>query len=73
MSFVYALLYQKGYPIRMNVDRSYVARTLALANLAPDIVKLIWEGRQPKGLTLEKLRQGITDSWAEQRRVFGVV
>lgn len=42
----------------MNVDRSYVARTLALANLAPDIVKLIWEGRQPKGLTLEKLRQG---------------
>ena len=58
---------------RMNVDRSYVARTLALANLAPDIVKLIWEGRQPKGLTLEKLRQGIPDSWAEQRRVFGVV
>lgn len=58
---------------RMNVDRSYVARTLALANLAPDIVKLIWEGRQPKGLTLEKLRHGIPDSWAEQRRVFGVV
>ena len=58
---------------RMNVDRSYVARTLALANLAPDIVKLIWEGRQPKGLTLEKLRHGIPDSWEEQRRVFGVV
>ena len=57
----------------MNVDRSYVARTLALANLAPDIVKLIWEGCQPKGLTLDKLRHGIPDSWEEQRKVFGVV
>ncbi len=40
---------------------------------APDIVKLIWEGRQPKGLTLDKLRHGIPDSWEEQRKVFGVV
>ena len=26
----------------LNMDRSFVARTLQLANLAPDIVKAIW-------------------------------
>jgi site-specific DNA recombinase len=53
----------------LGVDRSFVAKNLQLANLAPDIAKMIWEGRQPKGLTLHKLREGIPDSWAEQRRV----
>ena len=43
--------------------RSYLARTLQLANLAPDIVKLIWENRQPETLTLDKLRKGIPESW----------
>ena len=56
----------------LGVDRSFVAKNLQLANLAPDIAKMIWEGRQPKGLTLHKLREGIPDSWAEQRKVFGV-
>ena len=57
----------------LGVDRSFAARTIQLANLAPDIVKLIWEGRQPASLTLNKLREGIPESWEEQRRVFGVV
>ena len=52
------------------MDRSFVARTLQLANLAPDIVKAIWENRQPVSLTLEKLRRGIPDSWEEQRKIF---
>ena len=54
----------------LNMDRSFVARTLQLANLAPDIVKAIWENRQPVSLTLEKLRRGIPDSWEEQRKLF---
>ena len=37
---------------------------------APDIVKAIWENRQPVSLTLDKLRRGIPDSWAEQRKLF---
>lgn len=41
-----------------------------LANLAPDIVKLIWENRQAETLTLEKLRRGIPESWEEQRKLF---
>ena len=40
------------------------------ANLAPDIVKAIWENRQPVSLTLDKLRRGIPESWEEQRKLF---
>ena len=54
----------------LKMDRSFVARTLQLANLAPDIVKAIWENRQPVSLTLDKLRGGIPDSWEEQRKLF---
>ena len=55
---------------KLKMDRSYLGRTLKLANLAPDIVKLIWENRQPETLTLDKLRKGIPESWEEQRRLF---
>ena len=55
---------------KLKMDRSYFARTLQLANLAPDIVKAIWENRQPVSLTLDKLRHGIPDSWEEQRKIF---
>ena len=44
---------------KLKMDRSYLARTLQLANLAPDIVKLIWENRQPETLTLDNLRRGM--------------
>ena len=55
---------------KLKMDRSYLARTLQLANLAPDIVKLIWENRQPETLTLDKLRRGIPESWEAQRKLF---
>ena len=55
---------------KLKMDRSYLARTLQLANLAPDIVKLIRENRQPETLTLDKLRRGIPESWEDQRKRF---
>ena len=55
---------------KLKMDRSYLARTLKLANLAPDIAKLIWETRQPETLTLDNLRKGIPESWDEQRKLF---
>ena len=55
---------------KLKMDRSYLGRTLKLANLAPDIVKLIWENRHPSTLTLDKLRKGISESWEEQRKLF---
>lgn len=55
---------------KLKMDRSYLARTLQLANLAPDIVKLIWENRQSSTLTLDKLHNGIPESWEAQRKLF---
>ena len=43
---------------------------LELANLAPDIVKLIWENRHPETLTLDNLRNGIPERWEAQRKRF---
>ena len=54
----------------LKMDRSYLARTLQLAILALDILKLIWENRQPETLTLDKLCRGIPESWEEQRKLF---
>ena len=50
---------------KLKMDRSYLGRTLKLVNRAPDIVKLIWENRQPSTLTLDKLRKVIPESWEE--------
>ena len=61
---------QIAQALKLNMDRSFVARTLQLANLAPDIVKAIWENRQPVSLTLDKLRRGIPDCWEEHRKLF---
>ncbi|MDD3703711.1 MAG: hypothetical protein PHR12_05720 [Victivallaceae bacterium] len=54
----------------LKMDRSFVARTLQLANLAPDLIKMIWNGTAPDSLTLDKLRRGIPESWEEQRKLF---
>ena len=58
---------------RMGVNASYVGRHLNLALLAPDIVKAILMGREPDGLTLDKL-QRMPAGWeelfpAEQERI----
>ena len=53
-------------------DRSHVARTLSLVNLAPDIVRLILEGKAPERLTLNKVLYGFPENWQEQRKLFGI-
>jgi len=53
---------------RLKLDRSFVARTLRLASLAPDIIETILEGQEPDGLPLRSLRQhDISLLWEEQR------
>jgi DNA invertase Pin-like site-specific DNA recombinase len=49
------------------LDEGYVRRILGHAFLAPDIVQMIVDGRQPQGLTLEKLRMKLPLSWEEQK------
>ena len=51
----------------LQVDRSYVGRIMRLALLAPDIVEAIVDGREPSGLSLERLVKGTPVLWGEQR------
>lgn len=53
-------------------DRSNVARTLSLVNLAPDIITAIMTGKAPETLALTKLIYGFPESWQEQREAFGM-
>jgi len=55
----------------IGTDRAYVGRLLNLTLLAPDISAAILDGREPSGLSLEKLTRNMPLSWDEQRRRFG--
>ena len=54
------------------VDKSFMARTLRLNALAPDIVEMILAGDHPDTINLESLRKGIPLKWAEQRVIFSL-
>jgi hypothetical protein len=49
------------------ISKSYVARLLRLANLAPDIVETILTGKLGPSVGLEQLMQPLPMSWKEQR------
>jgi hypothetical protein len=50
------------------VTDAYVCRLLPLTCLAPDIVEVILDGRQPKGLRLAEMLGNGPLGWEEQRR-----
>ena len=49
---------------------AYVAKLWPLTCLAPDIVAAILDGRQPRGLSVNRMLQNIPESWNEQRRLW---
>ena len=49
------------------VTDAYVCRLLPLTCLAPDIVEVILDGRQPKGLRLAEMLGNGPVAWEEQR------
>lgn len=55
------------------IDERLVARTVRLAFLAPDITKTILAGREPRGLTAERLIRipKLPAAWTEQRSLLG--
>jgi hypothetical protein len=55
----------------VNLEKSYLGRLLNLTLLAPDIIQAIREGREPSGLSLEKLTKTLPLDWSEQRHVLG--
>ena len=53
-------------------DRSHVARTLSLVNLAPDIIVTVMQGKTPPQMTLAKTVNNLPEDWQEQRKLFGI-
>lgn len=53
------------------VDGRYASRILRGGFVAPDIVDAILEGRQPAGLTLDRLVEELPLDWGKQREVLG--
>jgi len=53
------------------VNATYVSRILRLTLLAPEIVKAILDGRQPRELQLKDLLRGFPLAWEQQRVHFG--
>ena len=51
---------------REGIAAPYLTRTMRLAQLAPDLVEVILDGRQPRDLTLEALRGLIPEDWSKQ-------
>jgi hypothetical protein len=49
------------------VERGYVGTLLRLTLLAPEVVEAILAGRQPEGVTLPRLLEGVPVGWGEQR------
>jgi hypothetical protein len=49
------------------INASCVSRVLRLTLLAPDIVEAILDGRQPEGMTLPGLMEGVAVEWDGQR------
>jgi len=52
------------------VTIAYVTKLLPLTCLAPDIVAAILDGRQPRGLSVNRMLQNVPEEWGEQRRVW---
>ena len=52
------------------VTVAYVSRLLPLTCLAPDIVVACLDGRQPRGLSVNRMLQNVPESWDEQRRLW---
>jgi hypothetical protein len=49
------------------VERGYVGTLLRLTLLPPEMVEAILAGRQPEGVTLPRLLEGVPVVWGEQR------
>ena len=54
-----------------DIHHSYVAASLRLAFLAPDITAAILDGKQPTELTAVKLYKPLPLDWPTQRQVLG--
>jgi hypothetical protein len=57
----------------LGIVAPYMSRLIRLTFLAPDIIEAIVDGREPNGMSIEKLRRQMPLLWNEQRRVLAFV
>ena len=57
----------KEIAAKEKIDPSYVGDVLRLTLLAPDIVEMILDGRQPPDLQFQKFRKSLPLEWQAQR------
>ncbi|MCL2001610.1 MAG: hypothetical protein FWG74_09260 [Planctomycetes bacterium] len=56
----------------LGVTRPYISRMVRLTLLAPDIVEAIMDGREPSGLSVDRLSvEELPGEWGDQRKEFG--
>jgi len=67
-SGVYATVGEIAKAERINT--SYVSRVLRLTLLAPEIIEMILDGRQPAELTMAKLMKPFPVKWRRQAEMF---
>jgi len=53
----------------VKADPSYVRRQIRLTCLAPDLVRMILDGQEPDGVSLEQLARKMPGEWEEQRKL----
>ena len=53
-------------------DTAYVARTVRLTLLAPEIIHAILHGTLKKSISMETLRKSWPENWDEQKKYFGI-
>ena len=54
------------------INTSYVSRILRMTLLAPEIIEMAVDGRQPANLALAKLMKPFPVNWQEQVQLFGI-
>src|SRR3954463_11192569 len=57
----------KEISAKERVDVSYIAEVLRLTLLAPDVVEMVLNGRQPPGWQLRRFRNSFPIEWQAQR------
>ncbi|MBO4633648.1 MAG: hypothetical protein J5858_17165 [Lentisphaeria bacterium] len=53
-------------------DHAFVARTVRLTLLAPEIIHAILAGTLRKSIPMEKLRKEMPARWEDQKKLFGI-
>lgn len=51
----------------LGINRFHLARLLRLTLLAPDIIEAVVDGREPDGISIERLRRPLPFLWNDQK------